>query len=262
MRAALADFHVVGLSTNLAFLQRLVACSAFASADLDTGLIERNGAELFPAVTLPPHEVAALAVAALLDAEHQLLRRDASDRWSPWAVVGEWRMNAAARRALEFDSEAGPLTVFLENTRGALTLSMGENVWPFAARRDAGGRWVVDLGTRVVSGQVFLDGESLVVYSAAGEWTLTRRDMLAHAGEQEGEGGNLTAPMPGKVIAVHVKAGDVVTRGAPLLVMEAMKMEHAVHAPADGTVSEVFFSEGEQVPEGAALLVFEVVASA
>jgi len=262
MRAALADFHVVGLSTNLAFLQRLVASSAFASADLDTGLITRNGAELFPAVALPSHEAVALAVAALLDAENQRLRRDASDRWSPWAAVGEWRMNAAARRTLEFESEAGPLTVVLENARGVLTLSLGENSWPFAAHRDAAGRWVVDLGTSVVNGQVFVDGESLMVYCAAGEWTLTRCDMLAHAGEQEGEGGNLTAPMPGKVIAVHVKAGDAVTRGAPLLVMEAMKMEHAVNAPSDGTVSEVFFTVGEQVPEGAALLAFEVVATA
>lgn len=86
---------------------------------------------------------------------------------------------------------------------------------------------------------------------------LTWIDPLAHAAEGEGEGGKLTAPMPGKVIAVMVQAGSRVARGAPLLVMEAMKMEHTISAPADGVVGEVLYGVGEQVGEGAQLLSFE-----
>ncbi len=81
-------------------------------------------------------------------------------------------------------------------------------------------------------------------------------DPLAHAGEAEGKGGKLTAPMPGTVIAVRVEAGSTVTRGAPLLVMEAMKMEHTICAPAEGVVSEVLYGIGEQVTEVAQLLAF------
>jgi len=67
----------------------------------------------------------------------------------------------------------------------------------------------------------------------------------------------LTAPMPGKVTAVYVKAGDAVKRGTALLMLEAMKMEHTITAPADGTVAEVRFKPGDQVDEGAALVVFD-----
>jgi 3-methylcrotonyl-CoA carboxylase alpha subunit len=82
--------------------------------------------------------------------------------------------------------------------------------------------------------------------------------------EQEGEGhgaentgGRLTAPMPGRVLAVLVEPGTRVRRGEPLLVLEAMKMEHTIGAPADGVVMEVHFKAGQQVEEGARLMSME-----
>jgi 3-methylcrotonyl-CoA carboxylase alpha subunit len=85
---------------------------------------------------------------------------------------------------------------------------------------------------------------------------LTLVDVIAHAGEGEATEGRLSAPMPGKVIAVSVAKGARVARGTPLLVMEAMKMEHTIVAPADGVVEEILFGVGEQVAEGAALVQF------
>ena len=79
-------------------------------------------------------------------------------------------------------------------------------------------------------------------------------DPLAAGGAAEAGGGRLTAPMPGKVIQVHVAPGRAVARGAPLLVLEAMKMEHTIAAPGDGEVMEVHYAAGELVEEGAELL--------
>ena len=79
-------------------------------------------------------------------------------------------------------------------------------------------------------------------------------DLLAHAGESHTEGGRLTAPMPGKILSFSVKAGDKVSKGQPLAVMEAMKMEHTIAAPADGVVEELMYAPGDQVTEGAELL--------
>ena len=79
-------------------------------------------------------------------------------------------------------------------------------------------------------------------------------DALAHAGVGHADTGRLTAPMPGKVVSFAVKAGDKVTRGQPLAVMDAMKMEHTIAAPADGTVAELLYAPGDQVAEGAELL--------
>ena len=90
--------------------------------------------------------------------------------------------------------------------------------------------------------------------AAQGSASLTQIDPLAQAGEHAGEGGRLTAPMPGKVIAFLAKAGETVKRGQPLAVMEAMKMEHTISAPRDGLVQELLFGAGDQVAEGAELL--------
>jgi 3-methylcrotonyl-CoA carboxylase alpha subunit len=98
------------------------------------------------------------------------------------------------------------------------------------------------------------------VFTAQGAIQIIAIDALAHAGETQTEGGRLTAPMPGKVVSFAVQAGDAVTKGQALAVMEAMKMEHTIAAPADGTVAELLFAPGDQVTEGAELLRLDVAA--
>ena len=101
---------------------------------------------------------------------------------------------------------------------------------------------------------VYANGETDHVFTPRGAAQIVSIDLLAHAGDQAAEGGGLAAPMPGKVVSFSVKAGDIVTKGQTLAVMEAMKMEHTIAAPADGTVEELLFAPGDQVAEGAALL--------
>ncbi|CAG2159805.1 acetyl/propionyl/methylcrotonyl-CoA carboxylase subunit alpha [Cupriavidus numazuensis] len=255
MRQALAAYHVVGLSTNVAFLQRLVKSEAFRTADLDTGLIERNEATLFPQPAPVGMEIIALAVAALLDRETRERHIDAADQHSPWTHAGAWRLNGGATRTLRFAYGSHTLDVTLTaNARGS-TLIYADQAAPFKAACQADDIRV-DLGTRRAHGQVHVERDDFHVFNAGRHAVLGWLDPLAHAGETEGEGGKLTAPMPGKVIAVMVEPGSTVTRGTPLLVMEAMKMEHTISAPADGVVSEILFGVGEQVTEGAQLLAF------
>ncbi|QUN26791.1 acetyl/propionyl/methylcrotonyl-CoA carboxylase subunit alpha [Cupriavidus sp. KK10] len=256
MRQALASYHVVGLSTNVAFLQRLVSSQAFRTADLDTGLIERNEATLFPPAAPVGLEVIALAVAALLDRETRERRIDAADQHSPWTHGGAWRLNGGVSRTLRFGYGEQVLEVTLNTDARGSTLIYANQVVSFACNCQ-GDEIRVDLGTRHAHGQVHADGEVFHAFHAGRHVSLTWLDPLAHAGEAESEDGKLTAPMPGKVIAVMVEAGSIVTRGAPLLVMEAMKMEHTISAPADGVVSEVLYGVGEQVAEGSQLLAFE-----
>ncbi len=97
-------------------------------------------------------------------------------------------------------------------------------------------------------------GETDHVFTPQGATQIVSIDLLAHAGEEQSEGGRLTAPMPGKVVSFAVQAGDAVTKGQPLAVMEAMKMEHTIAAPADGVVQELLYAPGDQVAEGAELL--------
>jgi 3-methylcrotonyl-CoA carboxylase alpha subunit len=256
MRQALMAYHVVGLSTNVAFLQRLVSSQAFRTADLDTGLIERNEATLFPPAAPVGLEVIALAVAALFDREARERRIDAADQHSPWTHGGAWRLNGGVSRTLRFGYGEQVLEVTLSTNERGSTLIYADQAAPFACTCQADDIRI-NLGTRRAHGQVHADGETFHVFYAGRHVSLAWLDPLAHAGETESEGGKLTAPMPGKVIAVMVEAGSTVTRGTPLLVMEAMKMEHTISAPVDGVVSEVLSGVGEQVVEGAQLLAFE-----
>ncbi|MBU6467257.1 MAG: acetyl-CoA carboxylase biotin carboxyl carrier protein subunit, partial [Burkholderiales bacterium] len=101
---------------------------------------------------------------------------------------------------------------------------------------------------------VYRHGEDSHVFTPQGATRVLVIDAFAHAGEAAADTGRLTAPMPGKLLSFAVKAGDSVTRGQALAVLEAMKMEHTIAAPADGVVQELMYAPGDQVAEGAELL--------
>ena len=98
------------------------------------------------------------------------------------------------------------------------------------------------------------EGELRHVFSRDGRSTLALVDPLAHAGVEEVHGGHLMAPMSGLVVAVMVKPGETVAKGAPLMILEAMKMEHTIAAPGAGIVKAVNFAAGDRVKEGADLV--------
>jgi 3-methylcrotonyl-CoA carboxylase alpha subunit len=247
--AALRDTHIVGLATNVAFLRRVVASDSFATADLDTALIERERAVLFDVPGLPLQVAAAGVVAQALAAEAALEGAD------PWSRRDGWRIHGGARRRFDLQQGQSHHVATLERLHdGALRLTLGADSWPFAARPLGGDRYDVTLGTERLTLSVYLQGERVAVFGAAGSLELQEIDPIAHAGEQSGGAGRLTAPMPGKVIAIHVKKGDAVTPGQALAVMEAMKMEHTIAAPRAGTVAEVLYAVGDQVAEGGELL--------
>ncbi len=260
MLQALAQYRVVGVANNVEFLSRLVACPAFAQADLDTGLIEREHDFLFASKAAPPREAwLAAALAELLReqaAADAAAQKDA-DPHSPWHRRDGWRVNLGVSRRLTF--RCGETTrvvgvAYVGNAYrleldGQSTLAGGEMLPGSQLRADFGGNRCA--ATVVVAGErrhVFLHGRCFVLAAV---------DPLYHAGEGGGAEGGLTAPMPGKVIALVARAGDKMEKGAPLLILEAMKMEHTICAPTAGTVKSFRYAVGEQVADGADLVDFE-----
>ena len=248
MSQALAAFEVVGPATNVAFLGRLMASQPFSTADLDTGLIERHHAALFPAVGEPPLAVLALAVARLA-----LPAPVSSD---PWASSVGWRLSGAYVRKLRFACDGAGVDVDLVYRRdGWQLLREGAHALMTNVQSDARQITLALDGARV-QGNVVRSGDSFHVFHSGRHWVLDWSDPIAHAGEQESEGGRLTAPMPGKIVQLLVASGAAVEKGTPLLIMEAMKMEHTISAPAKGRVAELLYAVGDQVAEGAQLLSF------
>jgi 3-methylcrotonyl-CoA carboxylase alpha subunit len=247
--AALAQTHIVGLHTNVAFLRRVVQSRSFAEADLDTALIERERAVLFNAPPLPIELAAAGVVAHILAAEQA---RETPD---PWSRRDGWRLHGAARRHFDLEVQGTHHVARLDRSHGgAMVLAIGERRWPLALSSRGGGVHDVTLAGQRHVLTAYAVGERFSVFAADGSAQLQQIDPIAHAGEGAAEGGRLTAPMPGKVIAFLAKAGDAVKLGQPLAVMEAMKMEHTITAPRDGTVAELLYAVGDQVGEGGELL--------
>ena len=246
---ALAQTHIVGLHTNVAFLRRVVQCRSFAQADLDTALIERERAGLFNAPALPVELVASGVVAHALAAER------ASETDDPWSRRDGWRLHGTALRRFDIALQGAHHIARLERLRnGSQRFVIGERSWAFevASRGDGTHDVTLDAQRHVLT--VYASGDRISLFAPEGQAVAHQIDPLAHAADGAIEGGRLTAPMPGKVIAFLVQAGEAVQLGQALAVIEAMKMEHTLTAPRDGTVQELLYAVGDQVSEGAELL--------
>lgn len=260
MRKALADYQVAGVTTNIDFLSRLVACPAFAGADLDTGLIERQKDFLFPAAQALPRDALLVAtVGELLWEQHaaKLAAKTSGDPWSPWHARDGWRMNLSSARTIRFrDGERlVEARVRYQRERWAITIN-GETTLAQGKKLDDD-QFAVELDDRRLIASVVAVDDKRHIFLHGATYILLRDDPL-HLVEAGGaQGGGLTAPMPGKVVALLAQPGQKVDKGTPLLILEAMKMEHTITAPAAGIVKAFCYAAGEQVGDGAALVEFE-----
>jgi 3-methylcrotonyl-CoA carboxylase alpha subunit len=247
--AALAQTHIVGLATNVQFLRGVLKTESFARANLDTALIERERAVLFD------QEPLGLPLAAAAAVTRTLVTERLSEAPAPFARRDGWRSHGTYVRRFAFEFHGQEEEATLRYRRdGSLWLQAGGSEGPLVVGQLPTGEFEFEFAGRRLSADVYTQGGAAHVFAAQGATRITTIDRLAHAGETQAEGGRLTAPMPGKVVSFAVKAGDKVSRGQPLAVMEAMKMEHTIAAPADGTVEELLYAPGDQVAEGAELL--------
>ena len=251
MQAALAQCQVVGVTTNAAFLRRLVLTDSFRHARLDTALIEREREALDVQHAAPGEDDWALAaVLATLAMQPQ------TAGGSPWALADGWRISGRAPRRLSLQHQQQQRQIQVQASAGGWQVMLDDSAIDVAGHADARG-FALQLQGRLRRGNHLRDGNALHVFADGRQLRFELHDPVADADQPAAAEGGLLAPMPGKVIALLAEPGSHVSRGTPLLVMEAMKMEHTLQAPADGTVSGFRVRSGEQVGDGAVLVDFE-----
>ncbi len=259
LQAALDSCQVVGLETNASFLRRLVGCAAFIGGATDTGLIPRNRAELIPGTTEPGGEVLALATLAELLTIGADARRQAAgtgDPHSPWGAHDGWRLNEDNHHTFLFHHGERQFSTTVHYRAAGFEIEIGAERYPLNGEQEPDGAITAWLGDRTLTARVVRNGVFREVFSG-GEHFRLRRSGLFEELDYGMEPGGLTAPMPGKIVALLVDAGERVEKGAPLLILEAMKMEHHINAPGSGSVREFFYQVGDQVREGVELLDFD-----
>jgi len=259
LRTALAEYQVVGVTTNLAFLGAVAAHPAYAAAELDTGFIERHRSSLVGDAAPAPDAVLALATLDVLlrrEAEAEEAARASGDPHSPWHRTDGWRLNVDDHHAVTFVDGGKLVRAVAHYRKSGLVLELPGGRVEVRGERSGADDLVADVGGARIRATVVRSGDDLVVMAQGRGHRLTLHDPDA-AAERDAAGGSLVAPMPGRVIAVMVEPGAAVKKGAPLLVLEAMKMEHTITSPRDGRVAEVHFGVGALVSEGAQLLALE-----
>jgi 3-methylcrotonyl-CoA carboxylase alpha subunit len=263
MSDALRGFEAVGPATNINFLRRLMSSHSFKTGDLDTALIEREKAHLLPEEAIVQNRDAYLAIAGILANEATLSKDD------PFSHRDGWRGLVPLQRQLVLRSEGLRFDATIEYARAgySVKLASSDEVVCLANLR---------LGSSAssslwLSGLIGSSAFKVPIYfgeSKTGEKTITVFDnhhsqwqilapAIAYAKAEQAQAmgaAKVLSPMPGKIIALSVKVGDVVSQGQALLVLEAMKMEHSVLATRAGKVVALGGEVGTQMAEGAMLV--------
>jgi len=246
---ALAATAVLGITTNIAFLRTLLGHPDVIAGRLDTGLAERAAEGSVTAAV--PEEV--LAAAAL---ERLLAREPSGPPRSPWEIPDGWRLGEPVWTELRITGNGSdPVTVAVRGRAraGAEVRVDGGPPAPARARYDGTAALAVTYRgcTRryVYARQEGNAGAGVLWLGRGGHaWALTEEEPLASRHEETGGGdGIVRSPMPGTVLSVKASGGERVRSGQPLLIVEAMKMEHTVSAPLDGVIAELDLAPGQQV---------------
>ena len=251
LTAALADCHVAGAVTNIAFLSALSQHAGFARGEVDTGLIARDLDALIAQDTTPPAVLALAATGGL-----GLLRPPEGD--DPWDHLGGWRHWTDATHFITLDhgGERQDLRV-TQRGQGQYHVQGDDLDVTLRITPDQGTRCTIDADGHRFNADVVVHDAAVTVFMDGRSYGFDLPDSLAGVeGDQDG-GDAIIAPMPGLVKIVSTTSGATVAKGDALLVLEAMKMEHTLRAPRDGVVAEVLASVDDQVTDGTLLLALE-----
>jgi 3-methylcrotonyl-CoA carboxylase alpha subunit len=264
MQEALSQVAILGVKTNLAFLEQVVRHPAYLAGDTDTAFIPRHRSDLVPlAGEVPLEALVAAAARVFMDEQRALCARPPS----PWNDTGGWRLNQSATRRMEFRlspdhtahveaemlADHGMVSVGGRTHRVALGPCRGREC---AGSLEQADRLQVALDDETYFANVFRLGDLLSVVAPQGRFDVALVDPFHYEPADVLPDARLTALMPGRVVKLMAAAGDAVKKGQSLLILEAMKMEHTIVSPRDGVIERVAFAENDLVPADAVLFAF------
>lgn len=249
LRSALARCHIAGTVTNVQFLNALCSQAAVRTGDVDTGLIARD-LDALARPQEPPASIQALAAIALLGLTTPQVGQD------PWDTLTGWRHWSTARlfAPLEWNGQRRDVVVSI-NGKNSYTAQIGTSAVRLDVLEcsDTGLRFCSD--GRIASAKVVAHSQGLTIFCDGQAFTFTKPDDLDHLDDDAGKSGDIVvSPMPGLVKIVLTSPGARIVNGDPLVVVEAMKMEHTLTARRDGEIADVHVKAGDHVANGATLL--------
>lgn len=266
LRDSLNQTGVIGLVTNIPFLSNLVNNEAFIAGTTDTLFVDTYLESLLPQpeAELPDLAVLAALAKAVRDEEQQAATKAAhsADPFSPWHQPSTWRLNTRRQRRVIFANplKEANLEILLSGVNGQYRATLLDDV-----------KNTYDFGVSILDAQrlrlafadtqhlvtVLREQETFTVFLEAQRFDLIKINPFVFESADEVPGGRLTAAMPGRIAKVFVNVGDKVEKGQPLLILEAMKMEHTIHSPRDGVIDRIVYQVDQIVEADAVLFAFK-----
>lgn len=264
---ALSEYRINGVTTNIDFLYNLATSKPFIEEDIDTSFIEKNNDLIFHDTKqalqneLP---IAALYLVLSIKKKAQQNAQQSNDPFSPWHNANAWRLNEAHSHTLVLAHNDIEYTIEVEQKRQGsdayyLIKINGEQFdcqGAITSTSSHDDTIIVTINGHRSQATISFNENSISLYRENGVFNFAHISPDCGQHENDDHHGGLTAPMNGTMVSVLVKTGEIVSKDQPLVIMEAMKMEHTIKAPSDGTVNEIFFQAGEMVDGGAELLAF------
>jgi 3-methylcrotonyl-CoA carboxylase alpha subunit len=244
LRHALESLRIVGVETNAAWLAGALAVPAFTTTSPTTRFVADHGDALAAATITSSQELALAALATILAVP--------AEGRSPWAARDGFRVGLPFRQIVTLRTGGVEHSVIAEHTAGAWKVSVGEVTYGIAATLGDGRLQASVDGCRAER-DVHVAGIHVALWRGAARIDFELLDPRRAELSSNVHEGELVARLPGTVVSVNVAVGDVVEAGATLMVVEAMKMEHAILAPQGGRVAALHHATGDRVTEGAVL---------
>eukprot|EP01100_Stratorugosa_tubuloviscum_P004906 TRINITY_DN2240_c1_g1_i1.p1 TRINITY_DN2240_c1_g1~~TRINITY_DN2240_c1_g1_i1.p1 ORF type:complete len:698 (+),score=367.81 TRINITY_DN2240_c1_g1_i1:93-2186(+) len=259
LRLALENYSVVGLHTNVEFLLKLASHPAFKAAELETGFIQKYKNDLLLAVENLPNQATVIATTFLLLNENQSLNQINKDKTSPWAKLEGFRTNYDLEKTIELkypsggDQKSFPVKITYKNN--GYLIEVNNEVFNVSGKLNEDGSLQIYINDHILTATVIPHNDNLYVFYENNTFVI-EHPKPNFENNTTGKG-TLLSPMPGKVIKVLAEEGQIVEKDAPLLIIEAMKMEHTIRAPHAGKITKFNCAIGEIVGEKKILATIE-----
>jgi acetyl/propionyl-CoA carboxylase alpha subunit len=264
LRQVLQQAWIAGITTNLPLLRQIASDEAWNEGRFDTGFFGRAGLPRSPPIDVEAAAISAVALDWLLS---ERIALDLTRGWRCWGTApleAQWQAPGLRLTTSTIDRGSGRLALAVQLQGDELR---HHDVWPLAYRNHLlqlkvdGTRqtWRVALRRAVQGRQVrgLQANDLLYVHTGLNEAMLRLEPEVEHCETEAEASGTLVAPMPGTVAALHVQIGQELESGAPLVTLEAMKMQHTLVAPRSGSVGAILVEAGDTVEEGAVLVTLE-----
>lgn len=269
LRRALDSYNIVGLNTNISFIKTLAEHPEFIKGEVETGFIQQYEKDLLHLAPQVDPNTLALAAHAIAVKEKAGQKVNPNDPFTPWSTLSQpFRVNGGTSRTITFHVNDSEFDVILDSEPHAYPKLSNIRIVDKKTKEeisqirsddpsiDEDGMLVATLDGRRYKVNAVVEGDNVDVFAESGRSTFTIPTPAYLTAGAADAVGTVKTPMPCKISQVLVKPGDKVEKDAPLIILEAMKMEHIIRSPFSGTIDQVLYALGDMVAENKSLVTF------